>query len=46
MPSFKLVDAKLPEFGIPETRPELDSSIYLSVSPRCRGPAAQPDSTR
>ncbi len=28
MPSFKLVDAKLPEFGSPKTRPELDSSIY------------------
>lgn len=28
MPSFKLVDAKLPEFGIPKTRPELASSVY------------------
>ena len=28
MPSFKLVDAKLPEFGVPKTRPELDRSVY------------------
>jgi hypothetical protein len=28
MPSFKLVEAKLPEFGIPKTRPELDRSVY------------------
>jgi hypothetical protein len=30
MPAFRLVDAKLPEFGIPETRPELDRSVYAS----------------
>jgi hypothetical protein len=28
MSSFKLVDARLPEFGVPRTRPELDSSVY------------------
>ena len=30
MPSFKLIDAKLPDFGIPKTRPELDRSVYVS----------------
>ncbi|MGV3489759.1 MAG: M24 family metallopeptidase [Devosia sp.] len=30
MPAFRLVDAKLPEFGIPETRPELDRSVYAA----------------
>ena len=28
MPAFRMIDAKLPDFGIPETRPELDRSIY------------------
>ncbi len=28
MPAFKLIDAKLPDFGIPKTRPELDRSVY------------------
>ena len=28
MPSFRLVDAVLPDFGVPETRPELDRSVY------------------
>src|SRR5690606_6988889 len=28
MPNFKLVDARLPEFGVPDTRPELDRSVY------------------
>lgn len=28
MPSFKLIDAKLPDFGIPKTRPELHRSVY------------------
>lgn len=30
MPSFKLVEARLPEFGVPKTRPELDDSVYTS----------------
>lgn len=30
MPAFRLVDAKLPDFGIPETRPELDRSVYAA----------------
>src|SRR5690606_4747765 len=28
MPNVKLVDARLPEFGVPDTRPELDRSVY------------------
>lgn len=28
MSAFKLIDAKLPDFGIPKTRPELDRSVY------------------
>ena len=28
MPSFRLIDAKLPEFGIPAVRPELDRALY------------------
>jgi hypothetical protein len=30
MSAFKLTDAKLPDFGIPETRPELDSAVYAA----------------
>src|SRR6478735_6463519 len=30
MPAFKLIDAKLPDFGVPETRPELDKSVYAA----------------
>lgn len=30
MPSFKLIDAKLPAFGVPATRPELDRSVYAA----------------
>ncbi|MDB5540047.1 MAG: hypothetical protein JWQ89_1774 [Devosia sp.] len=29
MPAFRLIDAKLPDFGIPETRLELDRSVYV-----------------
>ena len=28
MPSFRLIDAALPAFGVPRVRPELDSAIY------------------
>lgn len=30
MPAFRLIDAKLPDFGIPAARPELDRSVYLA----------------
>lgn len=30
MPAFRMIDAKLPDFGIPATRPELDRSVYLA----------------
>jgi hypothetical protein len=30
MPAFRLIDARLPDFGIPETRPELDRSVYAA----------------
>lgn len=30
MPDFKLIDAKLPDFGVPKTRPELDRSVYVA----------------
>ena len=30
MPAFKLIDATLPDFGIPKTRPELDRSVYVA----------------
>ena len=30
MPAFKLIDAKLPDFGVPETRPELSRSVYAT----------------
>lgn len=28
MPAFRLIDAKLPEFGVPAARPEIDRSVY------------------
>ena len=28
MPAFRLIDAELPDFGIPTTRPELDRDTY------------------
>ena len=33
MPAFKLIDAKLPDFGVPKTRPELDRSVYVERCP-------------
>ncbi|MBN9317944.1 MAG: aminopeptidase P family N-terminal domain-containing protein [Devosia sp.] len=30
MPAFKLIDAKLPDFGVPKTRPELDRSVHVA----------------
>jgi hypothetical protein len=30
MPAFRLIDAKLPDFGVPRTRPELGREIHLA----------------
>ena len=41
MPDIRLIDVDLPEFGVPDVRPELSAEIYAGVSTGCgigRGP--------
>ncbi len=41
MPAIKLADVKLPEFGVPDVRPELSAAVYAERLDRFRKRAAE-----